>query len=183
MAPEKTACNHFLPSATQSWLARERRERRILGLRDANWQAPGFPGRLDILRTSMGVGVLRMVSARRKRRGVRRLIEGRRSLRIRLSLYHSVWRREEFGDLLRSGFSHAALPRRTTKIVMWTCTTGLRRSSRRHGGTHSPCWWHEDAPKWVFTRPKRTGLGAFWTLITWTTTTRRLTTSKPPVQW
>ena len=43
MAPEKTACNHFLPSATQSWLACERRKRRILGLRDANWQAPELP--------------------------------------------------------------------------------------------------------------------------------------------
>ena len=95
----------------------------------------------------------------------------------------SVASREEFGDLLRSGFSSVALLRRITRTVMWTCTTGLRRSSRRHGGTRSPCWWHEDAPKWVFTRPKRTGLGAFWTFITWTTTTRRLTTSKPPVQW
>ena len=119
---------------------------------------------------------------KRSRRGTMLCTVGRRSRHTVLSSYPSVWKREEFGDLLRSGFSHAALPKRTTKIVMWTCTTGLRRSSRRHGGTHSPCWWHEDAPKWVFTRPKRTGLGASWILITWTTTTRRLTTRKPLVQ-
>ena len=43
MAPEKTACNHFCPSATQSWLACERCELRIPDLHDANWQAPWFP--------------------------------------------------------------------------------------------------------------------------------------------
>ena len=43
MAPAKTVCSHFCPSATQKWLACEHSERRIPGLRDANWQAPWFP--------------------------------------------------------------------------------------------------------------------------------------------
>ena len=38
-----TVCSHFCPSATQKWLACEHSERRIPGLRDANWQAPWFP--------------------------------------------------------------------------------------------------------------------------------------------
>ena len=74
-----------------------------------------------------------------------------------------------------SGFSNAALPKRTTRTVMWTCITGLRRSSCRRGGTHSLCWWHEDAPKSACTLPKRTGLGASWTFNTWTTMITRLT--------
>ena len=43
MATRKTACNHFCPSATRSWLACERCELRTPGLHDANWQAPWFP--------------------------------------------------------------------------------------------------------------------------------------------
>ena len=44
-------------------------------------------------------------------------VVGKKSRRIVLSLCPSVWKREGFGDLLRSGFSNVALPRRTTKIV------------------------------------------------------------------
>ena len=83
--------------------------------------------------------------------------------------------------MLRSDFSSAALLKRTTRTMMWTCTTRLRRSSCRRGGTHSLCWWHEDAPKWVFTRPQRIGLDASWTFSIWTTTIRRLTMSESPI--
>ena len=57
-----------------------------------------------------------------------------------------------------------------------TTLSGPMATNRsRRGGARSPCWWQEGAPKWVFTRLKRTGLVAVWTFSTWTMTTGRLT--------
>ena len=57
-----------------------------------------------------------------------------------LNSFRSVWRQEEFGDLLRRSFSSNALLKRTTKTEMWIYITGLRRSLSRRGAIQSQCW-------------------------------------------
>ena len=72
-------------------------------------------GRRDTLHTGMRVGARSMVKRRRTRLGAKQLRDGRRSQCTMLNSFRSVWRQEEFGDLLRRSFSSNALLKRTTK--------------------------------------------------------------------
>ena len=80
-----------------------------------------------------------------------------------LNSFRSVWRQEEFGDLLRRSFSSNALLKRTTKTEMWIYITGLRRSLSRRGVIQSrqverarPHLGREELAGWLpFSRGRR----------------------------